>query len=100
MKPWERQEHSPYGAWLIGELAKRNMTQAELARLLGVTRQYVSAIINGIQPGLAVIPQIEAVLGKKTPAEVAYIPKKKGRKRIKPINTNPPRKRGRPRKIA
>jgi len=44
--------------------ARRDATQEEIARLVGITRQYYGMIENGIRrPSVAVAKKIGAVLG-------------------------------------
>lgn len=36
-----------FGNWIVREIGERNMSQADLARLAGVTRTAISDVVNG-----------------------------------------------------
>ncbi len=59
---------TPFGRKVKKRLIDKNMTQAELAALLGCSRQYVSKILYGIKSGSKYREEIARILEIETAA--------------------------------
>lgn len=51
------------GAWIYYQLRLRELTAAELARRLGVSREMVSQVINGVKKSRRIQEAIVAAIG-------------------------------------
>lgn len=59
---------TPFGAKVKKKLIDRNMTQVELAALIGCNKQYLYKILCGERSGKKYIEDIQRILGIKVAA--------------------------------
>lgn len=53
---------TPFGKKVRKKLIDRNMTQVELAAMLGCSKQYVSRILTGVRSGKKYVQEIARIL--------------------------------------
>lgn len=58
-----RRKLTPYGRQVKHRLIELNMTQAELAELVGTSKQYLGKILYGERAGTMYLEKIALVLG-------------------------------------
>lgn len=58
----KKQKPTAFGKKVKIELIRQEMTQTELASILGINKQYLYKIIYGIRPGVKYIDEIRRIL--------------------------------------
>lgn len=58
----KKQKPTAFGKRVKIELIRQEMTQTELASILGINKQYLYKIIYGIRPGVKYIDEIRRIL--------------------------------------
>ena len=58
----KKQKPTAFGKRVKIELIRQEMTQTELAAILGINKQYLYKIIYGIRPGVKYIDEIRRIL--------------------------------------
>ena len=58
-----KRELTPYGKEVKHRLIEKNMTQVELAEMVGTSKQYLGKILFGERAGTMYLEKIEQVLG-------------------------------------
>ena len=74
LTPKDREEYQRRGARIARALDEADITQQELAKILGVQQGYISSIISGERPGITLL----SAIAKATKVPLQYIEKGEG----------------------